>query len=70
MFSADLVDDSGEIKCTFFNETVDQYEHVFEIGKVFTISRSTIKPGNPKFCRFVFVIYFFSTLCFIALTYI
>jgi len=51
MFSVDLVDDSGEIKCTFFNESVDQYEHMFEIGKVFIISRSGIKPGNPKFCR-------------------
>jgi replication factor A1 len=51
MFSVDLVDDSGEIKCTFFNETVDQYEHMFEVGKVFIISRSGIKPGNPKFCR-------------------
>jgi replication factor A1 len=51
MFSVDLVDDSGEIKCTLFNETVDQYEHVFEVGKVFIISRSGIKPGNPKFCR-------------------
>jgi replication factor A1 len=51
MFSVDLVDDSGEIKCTFFNEAVDQYEHMFEVGKVFIISRSGIKPGNPKFCR-------------------
>jgi replication factor A1 len=51
MFSVDLVDDSGEIKCTFFNESVDQYEHIFEVGKVFIISRSGIKPGNPKFCR-------------------
>jgi len=51
MFSVDLVDDSGEIKCTFFNESVDQYEHMFEIGKVFIITRSGIKPGNPKFCR-------------------
>jgi replication factor A1 len=51
MFSCDLVDDSGEIKCTFFNESVEQYEHVFETGKVFIISRSGIKPGNPKFCR-------------------
>lgn len=55
MFSADLVDDSGEIKCTFFNETVDQYEHVFEIGKVFIISRAGIKPGNPKFCRYTII---------------
>jgi replication factor A1 len=51
MFSVDLVDDSGEIKCTFFNEAVDQYEHMFEVGKVFIISRSGIKPANPKFCR-------------------
>jgi len=51
MFSVELVDDSGEIKCTFFNESVDQYEHMFEVGKVFIISKAGIKPGNAKFCR-------------------
>jgi len=51
MFSVDLVDDTGEIKCTFFNEAVDQYDSMFEVGKVFIISKASIKPGNAKFCR-------------------
>lgn len=51
MFSVDLVDETGEIKCTVFNEFVDQYEHVFQVGKVYKIFRAGIKPGNPKFCR-------------------
>jgi len=51
MFSVDLVDDTGEIKCTFFNESVDTYDALFQIGKVFEISKAGIKPGNPKYCR-------------------
>jgi replication factor A1 len=51
MFSLDLVDETGEIKCTVFNEMVDTYEPIFQVGKVYRINRAGIKPANPKFCR-------------------
>lgn len=34
LFSVDLMDGSGEIRCTMFNDAVDAFFNVFEQGKV------------------------------------
>lgn len=63
LFNVELVDSSGEIKCTMFNEVVDMFEHVFQVDKVYYISKASVKPGmflreqvltttgNPRFTK-------------------
>uniref|UniRef100_A0A0C9QFQ3 Replication protein A subunit n=1 Tax=Fopius arisanus TaxID=64838 RepID=A0A0C9QFQ3_9HYME len=49
LFSIDLGDESGEIRCTGFREAVDKYFDMIEIGKVYYISRCSLKPANKAF---------------------
>ncbi|XP_043289884.1 replication protein A 70 kDa DNA-binding subunit isoform X2 [Venturia canescens] len=49
LFSMDLVDESGEIRCTAFREQCDKFYNMIEIGKVYYISRCALKPANKQF---------------------
>lgn len=50
VFSFDLLDsDGGEIRVTCFNAAVDQFYHIIEPGRVYMISRGTLKPAQKKF---------------------
>ncbi|KAL6912024.1 hypothetical protein ACP4OV_000829 [Aristida adscensionis] len=50
VFSFDLLDsDGGEIKVTCFNTLVDRFYEVVEVGKVYIISRGSLKPAKKDF---------------------
>lgn len=49
LFSMDLVDESGEIRCTAFKNECDKFHSMIEIGKIYYISRCTLKPANKQF---------------------
>ncbi|XP_078035278.1 replication protein A 70 [Augochlora pura] len=49
LFSMDLVDESGEIRCTAFRDQCDKFYDMLEIGKVYYISRAVLKTANKKF---------------------
>ncbi|XP_071499912.1 replication protein A 70 kDa DNA-binding subunit-like [Diadema antillarum] len=49
LFSMDLLDQSGEIRCTAFNQTVDKFYDLMEIGKVYFLSRGSLKPANRQY---------------------
>lgn len=49
LFSMDLVDETGEIRCTAFRDQCDKYFDMIEVGKVYYISRCTLKPANKNF---------------------
>ncbi|KAK6263418.1 hypothetical protein QUC31_009234 [Theobroma cacao] len=50
VFSFDLLDsDGGEIRVTCFNTAVDQFFNQIEAGRVYMISRGTLKPAQKAF---------------------
>nr|XP_012139145.1 PREDICTED: replication protein A 70 kDa DNA-binding subunit isoform X2 [Megachile rotundata] len=49
LFSMDLVDESGEIRCTAFRDQCDKFYDMLEVGKVYYISRATLKTANKQF---------------------
>ncbi|KAF8786558.1 replication protein A 70 kDa DNA-binding subunit-like [Argiope bruennichi] len=49
VFSVNLLDESGEIKATGFNDTADKYYNMLEVNKVYYISRATLKTANQRF---------------------
>uniref|UniRef100_A0A7N8WPF2 Replication protein A subunit n=1 Tax=Mastacembelus armatus TaxID=205130 RepID=A0A7N8WPF2_9TELE len=49
LFSFDIVDESGEIKITAFNNEVDRFFSLVEQGKVYYISKATLKVANKQF---------------------
>ncbi|KAF8055656.1 RPA1A [Scenedesmus sp. PABB004] len=50
LMSFDLVDaDGSEIRATAWNDQVDQYADLVQLGRVVTISKASLKPRNPKF---------------------
>ncbi|KZC11216.1 Replication protein A 70 kDa DNA-binding subunit [Dufourea novaeangliae] len=49
LFSMDLVDESGEIRCTAFRDQCDKFYEMLEIGKVYYISRAALKTANKQF---------------------
>ncbi|KAL3500090.1 hypothetical protein ACH5RR_039183 [Cinchona calisaya] len=50
VFSFDLLDsDGGEIRVTCFNIVADQFYHQIEPGKVYMISKGTLKPAQKAF---------------------
>lgn len=50
VFSFDLLDsDGGEIRVTCFNAVVDRFYDVVEVGKVYLISKGTLKPAQKSF---------------------
>jgi len=52
IFSVDLLDEhGGQIKCTMFKEAAEKMYQLFQVDRVYTISRGTLKPANKRFNR-------------------
>ncbi|KAJ8773977.1 hypothetical protein K2173_009408 [Erythroxylum novogranatense] len=50
VFSFDLLDsDGGEIRVTCFNAVADQFYHQIEAGRVYLISKGSLKPAQKTF---------------------
>ncbi|XP_028818893.1 replication protein A 70 kDa DNA-binding subunit isoform X1 [Denticeps clupeoides] len=49
LFSMEIVDESGEIRVTGFNQEVDKFYSLIEQGKVFYISKGSLKIANKQF---------------------
>ncbi|KAK4058715.1 Replication factor A protein 1 [Microbotryomycetes sp. JL221] len=49
LFSVNLLDESGEIRATGFNEAVDNLYNVLEEGKVFYISKARVNIAKKQF---------------------
>ncbi|XP_015524871.1 replication protein A 70 kDa DNA-binding subunit [Neodiprion pinetum] len=49
LFSMDLVDETGEIRCTAFRDQCDKFYNMIEFGKIYYISRCQLKPANKQF---------------------
>lgn len=49
LFSFEIVDESGEIRITAFNKEVDKFFSLVEQGKVYYISKATLKPANKQY---------------------
>ncbi|XP_028451203.1 replication protein A 70 kDa DNA-binding subunit-like isoform X1 [Perca flavescens] len=49
LFSFDIVDESGEIKITAFNKEVDKFFSLVEQGKVYYITKATLKVANKQY---------------------
>ncbi|XP_073150571.1 replication protein A 70 kDa DNA-binding subunit A [Henckelia pumila] len=50
VFSFDLLDsDGGEIRVTCFNAVVDRFYDAIEVGKVYVISKGSLKPAQKNF---------------------
>ncbi|PWA01780.1 hypothetical protein BB558_002098 [Smittium angustum] len=49
LFNVTFMDDSGEIRATGFNDQVDQFYGLLEVGKVFYMSSARVNMANPKF---------------------
>jgi len=49
LFSVDLIDESGEIRATGFNDVVDKYYEMMEPGKVFYITKGSLKTANKQY---------------------
>lgn len=50
VFSFDLLDsDGGEIRVTCFNAVVDRFYDIIEVGRVYLISKGSLKPAQKNF---------------------
>lgn len=49
LFNMELIDESGEIRCTGFQDQVDKFYNMIEIQKLYYISRATIKLANKAY---------------------
>ncbi|XP_051933461.1 replication protein A 70 kDa DNA-binding subunit isoform X1 [Hippocampus zosterae] len=49
LFSMEVVDESGEIRVTSFNQEVDKFFGLIEVGKVYYISKGNLKVANKRF---------------------
>jgi len=49
LFSMDLMDESGEIRATAFKDQCDQYYDLIQVGKVYYISRCSVKAANKAY---------------------
>ncbi|XP_031429075.1 replication protein A 70 kDa DNA-binding subunit isoform X2 [Clupea harengus] len=49
LFSMDLVDESGEIRVTAFTQEVDKFYSLVEQGKVYYISKGSLKMANKQY---------------------
>uniref|UniRef100_A0A3B4BQQ3 Replication protein A subunit n=1 Tax=Pygocentrus nattereri TaxID=42514 RepID=A0A3B4BQQ3_PYGNA len=49
LFSMEIVDESGEIRVTGFNQEVDKFYSLIEQGKVYYISKGSLKIANKQF---------------------
>lgn len=60
LFSMELLDASGDVRCTFFKEGVDKFYNFLEVGRVYTFSGGRLKVANMQYnnCRSQFEITF------------
>lgn len=49
LFSIEMVDESGEIRATAFNEQADKFFSIIEINKVYYFSKGTLKIANKQY---------------------
>lgn len=49
LFSVNLLDESGEIKATGFNDAVDKFYHLLQENKVFYISKARVNIAKKQF---------------------
>lgn len=49
LFSMEMVDESGEIRLTGFNQEVDKFFSLVEVGKVYYISKCSLKIANKQY---------------------
>ncbi|KAI8393889.1 putative replication factor-A protein 1 [Radiomyces spectabilis] len=49
LFSVNLLDNSGEIKATAFNDQVDRLYHILQEGKVYYISKARVTMARKQF---------------------
>lgn len=49
LFSMELVDESGEIRVTGFNQEVDKFYGLVEVGKVYYVSKGSLKIANKQY---------------------
>ncbi|XP_034539763.1 replication protein A 70 kDa DNA-binding subunit-like isoform X2 [Notolabrus celidotus] len=49
LFSFEILDESGEIKVTVFNKEVDKFYSLVEQGKVYYITKGTLKVANKQY---------------------
>jgi len=50
VFSVDLLDkENGEIRASFFNDAVDKFDKLIEIGKCYVFSRGSVKIANRQY---------------------
>ncbi|XP_065054177.1 replication protein A 70 kDa DNA-binding subunit-like [Rhopilema esculentum] len=49
LFNVDLLDETGEIKATGFNDAVDKFHPLLEVGKVYFISRGSLRTANKQY---------------------
>lgn len=49
LFSFDILDKSGEMRCTVFEELVDKFYNLLEIDKVYKISKGIIRPADKRY---------------------
>lgn len=49
LFSATLIDGTGEIRITAFNEQVDQFYEVLQTGQAYAISSGQVRPSKRAF---------------------
>ncbi|KAH7826203.1 Replication protein A 70 kDa DNA-binding subunit [Monocercomonoides exilis] len=49
--SVDVMDESGSIRLTMFNQQVDTHYAKFIVGNAYIISKGNIKQGNKMFCK-------------------
>ncbi|KAE8622262.1 hypothetical protein XENTR_v10005168 [Xenopus tropicalis] len=49
LFSIEMVDESGEIRATAFNEQADKFFSLIEVNKVYYFSKGTLKIANKQY---------------------
>ncbi|KAI4484282.1 hypothetical protein M0804_007738 [Polistes exclamans] len=49
LFSCDLIDESGEIRCTAFKEQCDKFYDMINAGQIYYISRCNLKAANKQY---------------------
>ncbi|EZA51712.1 Replication protein A 70 kDa DNA-binding subunit [Ooceraea biroi] len=49
LFSMDLIDESGEIRCTAFRDQCDKFYDMIEAGNVYYISRCALKAAKKEY---------------------
>lgn len=49
LFSMEVVDESGEIRMTGFNQEVDKFFSLVEVGKVYYVSKCSLKIANKQY---------------------